>query len=817
MRLCSLLITLCALSSVYCQSSEPVTASSLVQKDGRRPSFTQYSLNLLVKMDQPLTLRTMGKWKMIFWILGQYKSKSMAVQETDATSPDKLTIFNVIDPAIRNSTIRTQFMCSPTEQACNTLTVPSFGINYLGTYSNQAQVESAINNVFVDFNISAYIDQLSFKCDSGDCDYDKSSRLLNVVSDKKLTLECSVVVVQNSLYTPAAQLAIWSDMNQFGECPGETNIQKIAQSDTHLYLNTSSGIDIHLYKLSKRCDRTFGKEDIGKSYKCELKPVNQSVPAEMQNLNVLESLSNRIDVHYGPEYTQSANQQFNKTLIAGQTVSAYFTCPFESNPAPVYEWRLKHVVYNQTDSASKRLSLSASEFSPMNKDFSIPKELEVGFYQFQCRAKTEGLINKMSDIITFNLNIIGISAGQLKKSLNFWYSSSGFKYFVFRFNIYDNFYAKTKTKHLLEGKMKIIIFIFSLKNHQFTLVRLEMYRLFIYSFKVCSQINRFCWTITLGNKLNPIEKNTKTNTGAIIGGVIGGVAALIIIVLLVLFIIRRTKNSGPKDEIEKAKDGNNKHDRNSSINVVDEHGESAHGLGESSSLAANKINPSTNLNESSTSDEAQDAKSELPILEIKHSMGDISPKRISELTSSATDFVFSNSNPNINATSYRVIPGSGFYSPSTAEARVKDAAAKDSNLSTTAKLVRKQQEQLGSSSLGNIDINDGNPHLSSRTSLTTNTSSKQSQSNGTSGQKTIPGMMVANSTAQSYAAIAHAAAAAAAVNQQRNQFGGNQIDFSSSGSSQNLTKSYNNPGFFETGSYSNQVKFRWNGPSAHPV
>lgn len=65
----------------------------------------------------------------------------------------------------------------------------------------------------------------------------------------------------------------------------------------------------------------------------------------------------------------------------------------------------------------------------------------------------------------------------------------------------------------------------------------------------------------------------------------------------------------------------------------------------------------------------------------------------------------------------------------------------------------------------------------------------------------VPGLMVANSTAQSYAAIAHAAAAAA--NQQRNQFGGNQIDFSSSGSSQNLTKSYNNPGFFETGSYTN--------------
>ena len=99
-----------------------------------------------------------------------------------------------------------------------------------------------------------------------------------------------------------------------------------------------------------------------------------------------------------------------------------------------------------------------------------------------------------------------------------------------------------------------------------------------------------------------------------------------------------------------------------------------------------------------------DNKSELPILEIKSSAGDIGTKKANELTNSATDFVFSNSNPNINATSYRVIPGtsSGVYSPSTAEARANDAAAKDANLSNTAKLIRKQHDELGSSSLGSV-------------------------------------------------------------------------------------------------------------------
>ena len=87
------------------------------------------------------------------------------------------------------------------------------------------------------------------------------------------------------------------------------------------------------------------------------------------------------------------------------------------------------------------------------------------------------------------------------------------------------------------------------------------------------------------------------------------------------------------------------------------------------------------------------------------------------------------------------------------------------------------------------------------------------------GNKVLAGLMVPN--AQSYAAIAHAAAAAA--NQQRNNFlssNSNNINLQSdnynSGSSNNLlinnngnnlkAQSYNNPGFFESTSYSAVIK-----------
>ncbi|CAF0904317.1 unnamed protein product [Brachionus calyciflorus] len=745
-----LVITTLLVKCIYCQQNTEVynlpTAAGLRLNDARGPEFLKYNLNLVIGLNSSLTLTTLNQSNAVYWVLSQYTNETFLLeQENKLTQNIRLPLFNVLKPNVRNSTIRSQFMCSPSEQECNQMTIPKFGLNYLGTYSYQAQIDNVMDSIFVDFNISTFINHVDLACNSGDCLYNQSSQQLSILSGKKISLECSVLIGQNNLYTPAAELNILSD--RYEDCFGETQINQIDPTEVYTYLNMSSNVNIVLYKLSKKCEKTFYKNDLGKTFTCELKSKNQSVPVELNRIGVLDSLISKLDVQYEPEMKLSSNQQLNKTLIAGQGVTAFFSCPFESNPSPQFEWRVKNVIYNSTDLANtKRLALAVNDFSRAEKEFPIPKDLEIGFYQFECRAKVDGLVNKYSQIVTFNLNIIAPPVAA--------------------------------------------------------------------------------------------KKDSKTNVGAIIGGVIGGVIALVVVVLLVLLFIRRSRNNGSKDEIEKAKDNNpsdnSKHARNNSLNVVDENRQ----FGEASSLAANKVGQQSSVSLSSSSSSEAALNNELPVLELKTS-GEISPKRASELTSSATDFV--NSNSNINATSYRVIPGmssSGLYSPSTAEARANDAAAKDANISHASKLIRKQQDELGSSSLGSVtggikvlpspkpflkisqsfyfnlflnlnltrldmDINDGNPHLSSRTSLTTNNSSKQSQSNGTTnGQKVIPGLMVPSTAAQSYAAIAHAAAAAA--NQQRNQFGGNQIDFSSSGSSQNLAKSYNNPGFFETGSFNNQ-------------
>lgn len=108
-----------------------------------------------------------------------------------------------------------------------------------------------------------------------------------------------------------------------------------------------------------------------------------------------------------------------------------------------------------------------------------------------------------------------------------------------------------------------------------------------------------------------------------------------------------------------------------------------------------------------------------------------------------------------------------------------------------------------------------NAHINSRHNLTNNHMHQNSKPLNGIGQKVIAGLMVPTSTAQSYAAIAHAAAAAAQSNQQRNlssngndqiSSNNNPINMFHSNSANNLlcnnkSQSYNNPGFFESTSY----------------
>ncbi|CAF1015220.1 unnamed protein product [Brachionus calyciflorus] len=359
--------------------------------------YLKYKLNLVIDFNSSLTISVPKNSSAIYWVLNQ--NETLLLEKTK-----RLPLFNVLKPTVRNSTIRSQFMCSPNDQECNQITIPKFGLNYLGTYSSQAFSSTGSDSLF-DFNISAFINRVELACISDDCFYNQSSQKLSVLSGKRVSLECSVIIVQNTVYNPLVELEILSNNNV--DCLGETQINQIDQTEAYSYLNISSNVNIILYKLSKKCEKTFSSNDL--TFTCNLKSKIQSGPClELNKVRVLNSLVSYVDIQYEPEMILTPNEQLNKILIAGKVGSEFFTCPFESNRSLQFEWKIKKILNEKINwSDEKDLFQTVNDFILAEKEFPISTNLEIGVYQFECRAKVNGLINKYSQVVTFNLNIIG--------------------------------------------------------------------------------------------------------------------------------------------------------------------------------------------------------------------------------------------------------------------------------------------------------------------------------------------------------------------------------------------------------------------------
>ena len=181
-------------------------------------------------------------------------------------------------------------------------------------------------------------------------------------------------------------------------------------------LSSGDNTNVVLYRLTKSCTRSFIKYENNAAFNCELVSKNQTnVPAELQPTAAYDTLSFRLDLHYGPEQAllaQASLHQFNQTLVAGTSRLINFSCPFQSNPEPVFFWRVAYVSYNNESRVQRqsapdgRRRLSTTEFLPSSKDYSIPSNLDIGQYIFECKAQTLGLVNNASSPVRFYLSII---------------------------------------------------------------------------------------------------------------------------------------------------------------------------------------------------------------------------------------------------------------------------------------------------------------------------------------------------------------------------------------------------------------------------
>ena len=180
--------------------------------------------------------------------------------------------------------------------------------------------------------------------------------------------------------------------------------------------NYSNGENnVLLYKISKTCTQRFSRYDQTKSFTCMLMPTlqNETAPVELQQRGAYESLIIKLDINYGPETDPSFNltsSNYNKTIVVGSSQIIAFTCPFSGNPTPNYYWRVASVsTDNQTnlnEKVNRRQLTQTNGFSLSTQAYTVPSNLQIGAYVFECYAQVGGLINNSSAVVQFRLNVL---------------------------------------------------------------------------------------------------------------------------------------------------------------------------------------------------------------------------------------------------------------------------------------------------------------------------------------------------------------------------------------------------------------------------
>jgi hypothetical protein len=365
------------------------------------PLRYQYSINILVKFNYSFHLKTFNNSQAIYWALTRYVSNNSSHNSNSAIT---LPLFNVANKYIReNTTLSSEFDCYPSNTECNEIALPSFkDFRFLGSYSYQSFINT-LDSLFVNFNVSTYRSSIEFGCSNIDNVKDncsiKDNDKLTVLSNKKVQLSCSIIITQNAAFQPSIDFL-------FQEC---ISTKEIIQDVSMQFLKNDAHDQLVWLKYTKSCIREFNIFDNNSTFSCELisRP-NLNLPRELALRQSYEKMSVNLDVHYGLQINDLSND-YNKTALAGSLSSIHFSCPYESNPYPVYFWRLAKVNYdtgNTKTSDLNRRRLTTTNFLESTKDYAVPYNLEEGQYIFECVAKS--LFNSINETkaLKFHLSVL---------------------------------------------------------------------------------------------------------------------------------------------------------------------------------------------------------------------------------------------------------------------------------------------------------------------------------------------------------------------------------------------------------------------------
>ena len=339
-----------------------------------------------------------------FWILSRFVAN---LNKIDAS-----TLYHYrIKP--RNQSLMNEYACVPSEDNCGQLYIANIAVQNLGFYSFRVETSDLLVTKNFLYNVSAY-DPIQLECLSQNgrsCIFDQSTQTLSVAVDQPATIQCSVPIVQNDNHPISAQVNFYSEFNG-EECRDTSSTIEPFSYDKFNSLN--NGYKLITKRIVKSCTHVFRREESTRSYTCQMNPTPASgveSPLYQWN-NTYQSLAVKIDLHFGPDPTQPLDNLpgylVNKTFITGSSPQASFSCPFVGNPSPNYFWRVVSVqIENNTSllSSKRRVLTPTNESFLSSQDYSIPRDIELGHYVFECKAQVLGLMNQFSQPVLFYLRV----------------------------------------------------------------------------------------------------------------------------------------------------------------------------------------------------------------------------------------------------------------------------------------------------------------------------------------------------------------------------------------------------------------------------
>jgi hypothetical protein len=359
-----------------------------------------YYSNQLVPLNNSFTFPQLQSFKQLLWLFNNDDKNTKAL--FDATVPQR-------DPQLSS-----QYRCSPNDQECSQLTINKVSYNHLGVYRSQIRDANYQTFATVTYNVSSYLLPIKFDCENkSQCIYNASRLAVTVLAERPIKFTCSVIIAQGYDMPIPAQLNFFSQQSG-EECKDiETQMNKLTPQEMSQELYNSGQIPsgISFYRLSKNCTRTFSKQEINMQYSCLLNPlpIRDNEFGQFKQNNSYESWQTILNIEYGPDLTGPLDN-INRTISSLNTVTS-FTCPFNGNPSPKYQWRIVSADVNKTANKmleNERRSLQPSfDYFEGNQVYTTQRDLEVGVYVLECKATVNGLVTKQTDPFTFVLRIDG--------------------------------------------------------------------------------------------------------------------------------------------------------------------------------------------------------------------------------------------------------------------------------------------------------------------------------------------------------------------------------------------------------------------------